>query len=67
MLRIIDLASEWLDIDGVEGVAPGEMDGDPCIVVGVSLPPEEVRPLLPREFHGYPVILENWGTISAEG
>jgi len=67
ILPIIDEASDWLDIDGVEGVAPGERNGAPCIVVGISLPFEVVQNKLPTSFHGYPVVLEDWGIISAGG
>ncbi len=67
LLPIIDEATSWLDIDGVEGVASGERDGAPCIVVGISLPVEVVQPQLPTSFHGYPVVLEDWGIISAGG
>ena len=67
ILPIIDEASDWLDIDGVEGVAPGERNGAPCIVVGISLPAEVVQNQLPTSFHGYPVVLEDWGIISAGG
>ena len=67
LLPIIDEASSWLDIDGVEGVAPGERDNAPCIVVGISLPVDVVKPHLPTSFHGYPVVFEDWGIISAGG
>ena len=66
LLRVIDEASAWLEIDGVEGVAPGEKDGQDCIVVGCSLPHPELAGRIPETFHGYPVVFEDWGIISAQ-
>lgn len=66
ILRVIDEASAWLDIDGVASVAPGERGGRQCIVVGCSRPIAEMKGRLPESFHGYPVVLEEWGSISAQ-
>ena len=66
ILRVIDEASAWLDIDGVEGVAPGHEEGKDCIVVGCSHPPSELAGRIPTIFQGYPVVLEDWGGISAQ-
>ena len=66
LLAVIDEASEWLDIDGVQGIAPGTTDGEACIVVGCSLPPSELAGKIPTNFRGYPVIFEDWGIISAQ-
>lgn len=66
ILRVIDEASDWLDIDGVEGVAPGREEGKDCIVVGYSRPPSEFAGQIPTIFQGYPVVFEDWGAISAQ-
>ena len=65
--RAVDEAGAWLDIDGVEGVAQGQENGQDCIVVGVSRTVSELRDKLPTTFHGYPVVLQDWGIISAQG
>lgn len=67
LLRAVDAAAVWLDIDGVEAVADGRQDGQDCIVVGCSRPPSELAGRIPTTFRGFPVVLEEWGTISAEG
>lgn len=66
ILNMIDEASAWLDIDGVEGVAQGIKDGQDCIVVGCSLPSAELSGKIPATFGGYAVVLEDWGIISAQ-
>ena len=66
LLNVIDEASAWLDLDGVEGVAPGTKDGKDCIVVGCSLPPDTLSGKIPTTFEGYPVKFEDWGEISAQ-
>jgi hypothetical protein len=67
LIRAIDDATEWLEIDGVEAVADGKQDGEDCIVVGCSRPPAKLAGRIPKTFHGYPVVLEEWGPISAQG
>src|SRR3989442_2628927 len=64
LLRVIDAASQWLDIDGVVAVAPGERGGRRSIVVGVSRPVSEMAGRGPSTFRGYPLGLEGWGGIS---
>ena len=66
LLNVIDDASAWLDIDGVEGVAQGSKDGQDCIVVGCSIPPSNLTGQIPAIFRGYPVVFEDWGIISAQ-
>ena len=66
LLRVIDEASVWLAIDGVVAVAPGEREGRRAIVVGVSRPVAEMAGRLPSTFGGYPVVFEDWGSISAQ-
>jgi len=66
LLRAIDAASGWLEIEGVVAVAPGERGGRRAIVVGVSKPASEMARRLPSSFRGYPVVLEEWGSVSAQ-
>jgi hypothetical protein len=66
VLKVIDAASAWLDIDGVEGVAQGSKDGEVCIVVGCSCPPADLEGQIPASFRGYPVVFESWGIVSAQ-
>ena len=66
LLKAIDQAAVWLDIDGVEGVGQGTKDGNACIVVGCSLSPDEIARQVPTKFMGYPVVFEEWGTVSAQ-
>ena len=66
LLNVIDEASAWLDIDGVEGVAPGSKDGQDCIVVGCSRPRSDLGGKIPATFKGYPVVFEDWGIVSAQ-
>lgn len=62
----IDEASGWMELDGVEGVAQGEKDGKECVMVLVSCPPSELSALIPKNFKGFPVIIEESGIITAE-
>ena len=66
LLKAIDEATAWLDIDGVEGIGQGIKDGEDCIVVGCSCPPADLEKQIPATFMGYPVSFENWGIISAQ-
>ncbi len=65
-LKAIDEASEWLEIDGVEGVAPGEREGRQCIIVFASCDPSELAGRIPTTFKGFPVVIEETGIISAQ-
>lgn len=59
-------ANEWLRMAGVEGVAQGEQDGQPCILVLASQPAAELKALLPKTLLGFPVIIQESGIIQAE-
>ena len=63
--KIIEEVSDWLQIDGVEGVGQGEHAGKPCITVLVSKAPEHFSGIIPKDYKGYPVILQESGTIEA--
>ena len=66
LLKVIDQAAVWLDIEGIEGVGQGTKDGNACIIVGCSLSSDEFAGQIPTRFMGYPVVFEEWGTVSAQ-
>jgi hypothetical protein len=66
ILEAIDEASAWLEIDGVESVGQGREAGQPCIVVGVSVPVKTIRERLPTSFCGFPVVVRFTGVVSAQ-
>ena len=63
--KVIDEASQWLNIDGVEGIGQGEHGGEPCIVVLISAKKQDIADQIPKTFKGYPVILEETGEFRA--
>lgn len=65
LLQVVEEAAAWLDLDGVELVAPGKQSGRDCIDVGCSRPLDELAGQIPKTFHGYPVVLKDSGTITA--
>lgn len=64
--QAIDEAGEWLNIDGVEGVAPGEREGKTLIVVFASVHPSELADRIPTTFKEFSVVIEETGIISAQ-
>lgn len=57
-------AERWLDeIEGVEGVARGKLDGDDCITVFVTS--RATVGEIPDTLHGYPVVVEETGSFHA--
>lgn len=62
--EVVEEASGWASIDGVEIVAQGEKDGQDCILVKVSRP--EVAGKIPSTFKGYPVVVEYTDKIMAQ-
>lgn len=66
IIKAIDQASKWLEIEGVEGVVEGDISGKLCITVLVSVPPSEITVEIPSNFLGYPVIFDESGIITAQ-
>ncbi len=64
--KAIDEASEWINYEGVEGVAQGEKDGKDCIVVLISCVPSKIAGLIPSNFKGFPVIIDETDIISIQ-
>jgi len=63
--QVIEEASQWLNLDGVEGIGQGEHGGEPCIVVLISGNKQNLAEKIPKSFKGYPVILEETGEVRA--
>lgn len=56
-----------LSIPGVKGVAIGESDGKPCILVLVVSKNGEGVAKIPSQLEGFPVVVEETGTIHPLG
>ena len=56
---------EWMSIPGVVGVAQGEQNSAPCIVVYVKEMTEEIKRRIPPEVEGYAVRVEQTGEFRA--
>lgn len=59
--------SAWMNLEGVEAVGEGEVDGRPCIRVFVSGRTDAVEDEIPDTFRGFPVRVHDSGIISAGG
>ncbi len=59
--------THWMDIEGVEGIGQGRIDGKDCIMVFISAKMQEIEKAIPAEYKGYPVKIEVSGIISAQG
>jgi hypothetical protein len=58
-------SSQWMSISGVEGLGIGLRDESPCIMVFVSVEPEQVRAQVPRTVENYPVVIDMSGGFRA--
>jgi hypothetical protein len=56
---VVDAARAWLEIDGVEGIAEGSLEGQPCVVVLTSSSPQALQRRLPARILGLPVIVRH--------
>lgn len=54
-------AQDWMNLEGVAGLAQGKKDGKDCIIVYTTQP----VPALPHRFHGYAVVVETGGPVEA--
>jgi len=64
--KAVEKATEWLEIDGIIGVAQGEHEGKPCVTVFTDIPLSMLSTEIPAEIEGFSVILQNVGSISAQ-
>ena len=68
MQKALDRATSLLEVEGIEGVGQGETaDGDPCVVVMVSVRTAEVDRHIPASIEGFPVEIMETGTFTAGG
>lgn len=56
---------EWMSIPGVVGTAIGESKGKPCIKILVVEKTEQLTEKIPSEIEGFPVVIQQTGTIRA--
>ncbi|WP_422104466.1 hypothetical protein [Winogradskyella sp.] len=52
---LIEIES-WLFLDGIDGVAQGEYESQPCITIFLSNP--EARCIIPSEYKGYKIVID---------
>lgn len=64
--KAVEKAAKLLKIDGVVGVAQGEKDNAPCVVVFTAAPSETLKNKIPETVDGFPVVLFDSGPISAQ-
>ncbi len=57
--------AELMALPGVVGIAEGERDGRPCVVVFVATD-AAAAPLIPAAIEGYDVIVERIGRFTAQ-
>lgn len=66
--EVLNKNTEFLmSIPGVRGVAVGENGGKPCILVLVVKKTSEIMTKIPSELEGFPVVVEETGTIRPLG
>jgi len=56
---------EWMKIPGVIGTGEGRQDSRPAIVIFVEKNTSDLRGTLPHEVEGFPVVIEETGSIKA--
>ena len=57
--------NEWMAIPGVVGIAIGQCEGNPCILVLTVSNTEHVRQKVRASVEGYPVVVQHVGEIRA--
>ncbi len=58
-------ADRFLALSGVEGIAEGEWQGQPCVLILISDPALEQSGAIPTELEGYLVRTETSGELKA--
>ncbi|MCG8605100.1 hypothetical protein MJD09_08900 [bacterium] len=63
----VDKASErWIDVEGVEAVGQGDLDGKECIDIYLSVSLGDLSIVIPATFDGFPVVVKESGRIVAQ-
>lgn len=55
----------WMALPHVVGTGIGEWRGRPCLVVFVSKQTPELKTRIPSSVEGFPVVIEEVGTVRA--
>ena len=63
---IEEISSQWMELDGVEGIGQGKDNDKDCIMVFVSRNPDEFRGSIPGRFKGYTVKFMESGEFEPE-
>ncbi len=67
IIQVVEKAtSEWMNIEGVEGVAQSQDGDQDSIMVLISRSKEEMLKVLPKSYEGYPVELLFTSQIDAQ-
>jgi hypothetical protein len=58
-------SAEWMKIPGVIGTGEGAIDDKPAVIVMVNKSTNEIKLRIPKEVDGYPVQIDEVGTVRA--
>ena len=61
-----EIRDDWMEINGVEGIGQGKMEGEDCIVVFISMETPEIKKAIPSSFRGFKVKMVKSGGITAQ-
>jgi hypothetical protein len=64
--QAVEEAGAWADLDGVVLVGQGRKDDRDCILVLISVEPEEMSERIPETFRGFPVVIEFSDEVNAQ-
>jgi hypothetical protein len=56
----------WLNLEGVEGIGQGKIEGKDCILVFISHQTPEITTQIPNTVNGFNVVLIESGIIHAQ-
>jgi len=61
-----EITDTWMEINGVNGVALGEIDGKDCILVTADAKTPDIEKKIPSEYNGFAVKVLVTGPIFAQ-
>lgn len=61
-----EIRDQWMEINGVEGIGQGKVDGKDCILVFVRAKTPEIEKAIPQEFKSFTVQVKESGIIHPE-